>query len=220
MNEEGKEEEEEEEIPKLGVDIPDITVQDGEFKGKSLKEVYEVDPFSASMIYQNHIADQKALSDTKTQEEKDEMTGLVGSIDTFAESVAGEKYGKKYGSLDDGQMKEVEKVIDQTIAWMTETGRGGNISDAYLLMNTDSRIADAREQGAKSTESFMSQEIVPSLSTRRESESPGSQFDKFEQLSPIEAESTIERMTDNEYETFLKEAPPSTRTKFPSFPWR
>ena len=103
---------------------------------------------------------------------------------------------------------------------MAETGRGGNISDAYLLMNADSRIDAAREQGAKSTESFMSQEVVPSLSTRRESEGSGSQFDKFEQLSAVDAATAIEHMTDNEYETFLKEAPPSTRTKFPSFPWR
>jgi len=205
-------EEEEEEETRKWTDIPDLEFEDGPHAGKTLKEVYNEDPYYATMAYNNYLREEdRRVSEEESQKEKEQRV-LIEKIDTFAGTISNEKFGQPLDKLNKEQREEVEKIVDETIDWMQETGRGGSsLEDAYMLKNL----------GSEGKAIYLVKDVVPSMSDGGNIPPSGSDvYDRVLEMTSEQLDGMIRTMGDVEFENFLTNAPPKVRTKFPKFPWR
>ncbi|MFH2076186.1 MAG: hypothetical protein ABIJ57_12710, partial [Pseudomonadota bacterium] len=117
---------------------------DGQYDGMTLREVYEIDPVFATNLQTEFLWQQKQEA-TRQAGEMDQMRKESATeIETFAESVAQETFGKAAKGLSKDEEGRVAETIQAVLDFMNTTHRGGgNISDAYFLMNKEGLLKGA-----------------------------------------------------------------------------
>lgn len=201
---------EEEETEQKVTPIKDFVIQDGPYEGKSLSELYGIDPIAANTIHFNLLEEQKAEKDQRANLEKQSQKEL----DEFSDTMAQEMFGKKVDELPEKDGKQIDDVINRVLDWMSETGRGGgNVADAYKLMNFDKILTNAAEKGVKSLID-KSSTGVKTVSTKKDTETK-SGYDKFSDYTAEQLAAHLDNLTDAEADKFVKDAPQELKDKFP-----
>ena len=200
----------EEEAEQKVTPIKDFVIQDGPYEGKSLSELYQVDPIAANTIHFNLLEEQKAEKEQRTNLEKQSQEEL----NNFSGTMAQEMFGKKLDDLPEKEGKQVDGVINKVLDWMAETGRGGgNITDAYKLMNFEKILSNAAEKGVKTLIDTSSKD-VKTVSSKKDVEGK-SGYDKFTDYTAEQFATMIDNMSDIEADKFMANAPADLKDKFP-----
>ena len=200
-------------------DIGNLRVEGGEYDGKTVDEVLAIDQAAGTKLILAYYRTQ----DTELAEQKStEATRLAESeaeINTFSDGVSSELFEKKAGDLDAKEKVKVEEVVQATLDFMKETGRGGGvIADAYYLMNRDSENAKARTDGAEKLINKLTTGAVASTSSSKDSGlDTGYAADMA--LSADELADKLDKMSDSVSSKYMKDAPKEMRDKYPHLPW-
>lgn len=202
---------EEEEAEQKVTPIKDFVIQDGPYKDKSLSEVYQIDPIAANTIHFNLLEEQKAEKEQRSNLEKQSQQELIEFSDTMAKEMFGKE---KVGDLPEKEGKQVDDTINKILDWMAETGRGGgNITDAYFLMNKEKILTEAAEKGVK-TLIDTSSKGVKTVSSKKDIEGK-SGYDKFTDYTVDQLATYIDGLSEKEADDFGKNAPQELKDKFP-----
>lgn len=219
--EEKSEESEEAHIPTFG-EAGNLTVQGGEHDGLTLRQVYEKDPFAAQDIYMQHkealLEKQREVRNTteKLQQESDQ------EVNSFALERAKEFFDKSddfnLNDLTEKEAKQINKEIQETLDWMTKTGRGaGKLKDAYILKNLDKILENATKKGASGLINHLKKPSSSSISSKRTSSDKS--MDNYLNMDTNQLAAVIDNMSDQEFMNFRKNAPPALREKLPMVDW-
>lgn len=224
--EEEEEEEEEKKPPSVTQGIEqaaNVVMFEGPHKGKTLKEVFEKDPLYANMFYMKMLDTERTTQRVEDDKVALELKKSQDEVDEFGKGLATEMYSKNLSDLTPENQKKVETKIDEVLAWMKKTGRGGAVlKDAHILMSIDDRLKKAKKEGVGEVIDLMIKEPPSSTSGNdlaSASAKEGQGYDYFMNLSPTEAADYINKMDDATYTQFLAKAPLELKTKFPKIPW-
>lgn len=200
-------------------DVGNLIVTGGEHDGKTIREVLTIDPAEGNLMLAKYYDDQRtALSEAKATEDR-RLSESQTEINIFSDSIAAELFEKKANGLDDKEVLKVNEVIDATLKFMQDTGRGGGvIADAHYLMTRDNATKKARTDGAQALADKITKSAVASVSSNRDSGiETGYVADMA--LLPEQLAEKIDGMSDSKVVKYLKDAPKEMRDKFPHLPW-
>lgn len=217
---EDKETEEPEKKEPQPDEVLGLTLDDGPYKGKTLREVFKEDPAYATGVYVNHTKELDRIAQQEEKARSSRLSEAQAEIDSFSGNLAKDLFNKDMGKLTEKEVKAVEARVTEVLDWMEKTKRGGGVlSDAYALMNLESNLKNVRREAAGRAAKVMTEHVVPSTSGGDHFEGNEKGYDKFLEMTESQVAATIERMDDSEYKSFLKRASKELRSKFPKVPW-
>lgn len=202
--------------------VENLVVKGGQYNGKTINEVFNASPAAAMQLVKNYYDEQ----DKAATADKRALDDSQNEIVNFANTI-----NKEFNGADSVLTKadlapilkgegDLGKVIQQTLDWMKETGRGyGNIIDGYNLMTMNDRLKGKAGNTLKSVVNALKSNSNPSISAKQTSSSEDTGFSNFANMSASQAANELENMTDAKQAEFLKKAPASVRKKFPNIPW-
>lgn len=193
----------------------------GPYDGMTLRDVYAEDPVFATQLQTNFYRQQWEAEAARNAQQSQLKNAATQEIETFADSIAQETFGKPSKELSKDEESRIHGTIQEVIAWMTTTHRGGgNISDAYFLMNREGLLKKAKESASqKAIKDLQERKGPPSIDTGRGNAPQDTGFEAYGKMTEEQLEAKIGKMSDRELDKFLKEAPQSLRSKFSSLPW-
>lgn len=203
-----------EEKPSVGIkssEAANMVVQGGQHDGKTLAEVYDEDPFAATDLYLEYRDSQKKEAEQQANLQKQSQEELKN----FSDELAQELFEKGLDALGPKEGKEIDGVIDSVLGWMEETGRGGgNVADAYFLMNKERILQNAAEKGVKSLVDKSSKGQVRTVNSGK-GQTEKSGYGRFMDFTADQLTDYIENLSDTEAEKFMAKAPQELKDKFP-----
>lgn len=212
-----KPEEEPEETPDKPVSISEashMVITGGEYDGKTLGEVAEIDPLSAMGMYDDYRDEQRKKADNDA---KLKAASETEETNFKAEQAKG-LFGKEHSALTAEEQTKIDGVISGTLDWMDKTGRGGgNLFDAYYLMNRDAEISAAKGDAAANAVESITKGAVQSISGTKGSAKTG--YGAYINLSRDQMADKLESMSESEKANFYAKAPANVKNKFPELPW-
>ncbi|MFX0114196.1 MAG: hypothetical protein ACFFB3_06585 [Candidatus Hodarchaeota archaeon] len=218
---EERSEEPETKIPTFG-EAGNLVVQGGEHDGLTLRQVYEKDPFAAQDIYMQYKEDLLA----KQRQEQETVTRLQEEsnqeINSFAIERAKELFNKSddfnLRDLNEKEVDQINKEIQDVLQWMDKTGRGGGkLKDAYVLKNLGTILENATKKGASGLINHLKKPSSSSISSKRTSSDRS--MENYINMDPNQLAAMIDDMSDQQFLNFRKNAPPALREKLPMVDW-
>lgn len=193
----------------------------GPYDGMTLRDVYVEDPVFATNLQTQFIMSRQQEAMMRQAEETRVKTEAQAEIEAFADMVAAEEFNLDAKSLTPEQEARVSGTIQQVLEWMGKTRRGGgNIADAYFLMNKEGLIKKAAAQASQKTiQDLTRRQGPPSIDTTGGGTAQDTGFAAMEKMTESQLLNRVDRMNDKELSKFLAEAPQSLRSKHPSLPW-
>jgi hypothetical protein len=192
-----------------------LQVTGGEYSGKSLEELYQLDYAAAEDLYQDYVS---GIKQQASAQESEQQT-VQQELNEFGEARAKEVFGKALNQLDKDQAAQIELLADTVSKWMVETGRGGGlIEDAFFLMNKDGLLEKSNQKALKSLVKTLKGGAPPSVSSRQTASGNGT-YGKYMAMSVDELANTFADMTEDQQANFLKKAPKAFREKHPKLPY-
>jgi len=200
-------------------DVGNLVVSGGAYDGKTVDEVLQLDQAAGTkMILEYYREQDKQLAEAKSTEEK-RLAESEAEVNAFTSDVATELFGKKASELDANQTASVNKVINDTLDFMSKTGRGGGLlADAYYLMNRENDKAKARGDGAKKLIDKLTKSSVASTSSGKDSGTETGYVADMD-LTAQQLADKLDSMNDAQMVKYLKNAPKEMRDKYPHLPW-
>jgi len=205
-----------------------LLVNSGEYEGKTLEEVKEIDPIAAADLYINWKmeiersnekvrADQAKQSDLEVEEAKQ----AERDIDTFKETLAKNHYGKEaVSNLSSEELNGVESALSQVLEFIKDPKNGTtNLMVAYRNVFHEKIIRDALKSGAKGLGDKLKQGPTKTVHGGAGDRPAGNRWESFEQMSENQMVNNMNGMSEKNYASFIKEAPQSLKDKFPSVDW-
>lgn len=208
-------------IPTFG-EAGNLLVQGGEYDGLTLRQVYDKDPFAAQDIYMQH---KEALLEAQ-RKERETVTKLKEESDQEVNSFAFERAKELFDKPDDfnlsdlneKELQAINRDIQETLDWMTKTGRGGGkLKDAYILKNLDKILENATKKGASGLINHLKKPSSSSISSKRTSSDRS--MENYLNMDTNQLAAMIEDMSDQQFLDFRKNAPPALREKLPGLDW-
>lgn len=188
-----------------------------EHDGKTLGELYKEDPALAADVQffyrQDIAAEQQAADNQRVETERQQTQYLEKSRTDMTNFTA---------NLVNGGMtaEDAEAKMNETIQWMTDTGRGGgNLEDAHYLMNRTTDLRSAKAQGAAALVDHTTRAGVRTVSNGGGDGGDPTGYERFEQMTVEQMGEAIEAMDDAKAMKFFAEAPESVRKIAPYLPW-
>jgi len=194
----------------------------------TLNDIYAENPALATKLqfdYENRqreaVNAAKREAETKEQEAARLKEESLSEIETFADSISAEMFGKSAKEITPEQEVQIAGTIQQVIDWMTKTKRGGGIiGDAYFLMNREGLLKKAKESGGMKVLKDLTERKGPaSIDTGSGGEVKETGFEAAEKMTEIQLKEHIDRMSDKDADKFFKTAPQRLKDKYPSLPW-
>jgi len=201
------------------------TYQDPEhpYHGKTLAEIYEVDPAEGRKLEKAWDTAQAAQPPQRQPGEIDPlvMKEAEKEIFSFQSQLSADLFSKEVGTLSDAEKERVNEAIQSTLAWMAKTGRGGGvIADAYFLMNKEGLIKKASSRAAeKAIKDLTEKKGPPSIDTGSGGDVKGTGYEAYEQMTEDQLTDAIDKMSDAKAAQFFKTTPQSIQKKYPGLPW-
>lgn len=192
-----------------------LEVKDGPYDGKTLKEVYDVDPDEARRLEASYNSSQKAEADA---EEKSALEESQKQVDALSVIVSEDMFSKSEG-LTVAETTQVNQVVQETLTFMDETGRGGGILlDAYHLKNRETDQSKARADGAAALVNSVKSGSVQRISS---DVAPGelSGYEADMAMDSDQLSDKIDDMSDSAMVKYLADAPDEMKKKYPDLPW-
>jgi hypothetical protein len=206
-----------------GTDIGALIVKqpNGPYDGMTLRDVYQQDPVFATNLQTDFLLKQREAEDQRRGEAGRVKQEAATEIETFAESVAQEVFGKSAKGLAKDEEAKVTDTIQQVIEWMHKTHRGGgNINDAYFLMNKEGLLKGAANKAAaKTIKDLQNRQGPASIDTGKGGEAKETGFEAMEKMTEEQLTAKIDKMSDKDASKFFKTAPKALRAKYPGLPW-
>jgi len=193
----------------------------GPYDGMTLRDVYIEDPVFATNLQTQFIMSRQQEAMMRQAEEVRVKSEAQQEIESFADMIAAEEFNLDAKSLTPEQEARVAGTIQQVLDWMGRTRRGGgNIADAYFLMNKEGLIKKAAAQaGQKAIQDLAKRQGPPSIDTTGGGTAQDTGFAAMEKMTETQLLNRVDRMNDKELAKFLSEAPQSLRSKHPTLPW-
>ena len=193
----------------------------GPYDGMTLRDVYIEDPVFATNLQTQFIMSRQQEAMMRQAEEVRVKSEAQQEIESFADMIAAEEFNLNAKSLTPEQESRVAGTIQQVLDWMGKTRRGGgNIADAYFLMNKEGLIKKAAVQaGQKAIQDLAKRQGPPSIDTTGGGTAQDTGFAAMEKMTETQLLNRVDRMNDKELAKFLSEAPQSLRSKHPTLPW-
>ena len=202
------------------IDIGAMVVKGGEYDGMTLREVYSIDPVTATNMQNDYLWQQKAVEVQKVARANAEAQAVNGQINDFIKGQAKELFNKEdVSSLSEAEQNKIAETLNTVADWMQKTKRGGgNLSDAFYLMQKEGILKTERAKGAEAALKAITKDPVPSIgSMKGASDDDG--FGKFMNMSDDQLADAIGDMSEAETDKFFKTAPKALQKKHPSLPW-
>jgi hypothetical protein len=207
-----------------GTDIGALIVKqpNGPYDGMTLRDVYQQDPVFATNLQTDFLLKQREVEDQRKGEAGRVKQEAATEIETFAESVSQEVFGKSARGLSKDEEAKITGTIQQVIDWMHQTHRGGgNINDAYFLMNKEGLLKGAANKAAaKTLKDLQGRKGPASIDTGSGGEVKETGFEAVEKMTATQLENYIDGLDEKATTRFLTKAPKSLRAKLPSMPWK
>ena len=211
------------EIIPPGADIGALIVKqpNGPYDGMTLRDVYQQDPVFATNLQTDFLLKQREAEDQRRGEAGRVRNEAATEIETFAESVAQETFGKAAKGLSKDEEAKIVGTIQTVLDWMHATHRGGgNISDAYFLMNKEGLLKGAASKAAAKTLKDLQERRGPaSIDTGAGGDAKETGFEAMEKMTEAQLTQKIDAMSDKDAAKFFKTASKGLRAKFPGLPW-
>jgi len=205
-----------------GFDVLNIAVTGGPYDGMSLRDVMKVDPDSGTAMLNTWKDQQNAA--IREQESKAEASIREQERDAyqFGMSLAKELWGiDDANKLTADHNRRILLIGQEVIEWQRKEGLMAlPFARAYQLMTHEDRITKAREEGAKKALEVLQKKGPASINTGDGGEVKATGWEAVEKMTEAQIESHIDKMSDSEMAKFLKEAPASVKSKYPSMPWK
>lgn len=200
---------------------PKTSAENRQYEGMTLRDVHAIDPVFATNLQTEFLWQQKQAAVQQVGEFNRVRQESATEIETFAESVAKENYGKSTKELSKDEEGKVVDTIQAVLNFMTKTNRGsGLMDDAYFLMNKEGLLKKAAENASMGTLKSLQERRGPaSIDTAQGGEVKDTGFEAYGKMTEVALTAKIDAMTDKEVAKFFKDAPKSLRAKFPSIPW-
>lgn len=201
-------------------DIGAMVVKGGQYDGMTLREVYSIDPVTATKMQNDYEWNQKVAEFQRASRVNADQQEINGQINDFIKGQAKELFNKEdVSSLSEAEQNKIAETLNTVADWMQKTKRGGgNLSDAFYLMQKEGILKTERAKGAEAALKAITKDPVPSIgSMKGASDDDG--FGKFMNMSDDQLADAIGDMTDTEADKFYKTAPKALQKKHPSLPW-
>jgi hypothetical protein len=204
-------------------DIGSLIVKqpDGPYDGMTLRDVYGVDPVFATNL-QTDFRMQQRLDIEKQRGEQDRVKMEAATeIESFANDISKDLFGKESKALSKDEDSKIAETIQTVLGWMSKTHRGGgNIADAYFLMNKEGLLKGAASKAAAATIKNLQDRKGPaSIDTGKGGEVKETGFEAMEKMTEADLTKKIDGMSDKDAAKFFKTAPKALRAKYPGLPW-
>lgn len=201
------------------VDPLDLIVNDPanpDYHGRPLREIKDVDPFYAAVLFTNWQNQQAAVTEKSKRDEEETRKTAEQEATSFGMARVKELWG-----IDDPSKvtPEQEKAIldlgQKVIAWQTKNScLHYTWEHAYKLMMHDELIAKARDEGAKGTlKSLQGGRGPASIDTGKGGLVKDHTFDAMEKWSDSQLEDHLDKLSEAETVKFLKDAPPKIKAR-------
>ncbi len=205
-----------------GFDVMALQVKGGKYDGYTLRDVMGLDADEGLKMF-NRWKDGQA-SATREQEEKVTQTQRERKAEatSFGLRRAKELFGvEDEKNLTPEQDRKIILLGQEVLAWqMKNNCLHYSWEDAYRLMKYDETITKAREEGAKGAVKGLQKAGPVSIDTTGGGGVQPTGWEAVSTMTEKEFEAHIDGLDDAGMTKFLKEAPASIRTKFPSMPWK
>ena len=190
----------------------------GPYDGMTLREVYDIDPVFAPNLQTNFLMQHQQEETRRAGQQERVKADAAQELESFGESIAQASFKKAGKDCTKEEIAKVSDTIKEVIEFMNKTGRGGGyIADAYWLMNKEGLLKTVMSRTAENTlKSLTNQKAPASIDTSGGGNSKPSGFESYEKMSEAALTKVIEDMSEKDFKKFLKEAPKSLRTKYPS----
>ena len=110
---------------------------------------------------------------------------------------------------------QVVKVYEDLSKWMIDNKKSHyNMEDAYALMNKDNIIAAKIAEASKAAIEKLTKPGTKSIGTVS-TDGKETGFESYLTMTENQLSDAIDKMTDKEFKTFLKDAPKELRDKHP-----
>lgn len=200
--------------PPAPLDWDKLNVTGGQYHGKTLKEVYDVDPEAARALDASFTQAEREETERTEQEGLDKANAEIAE---FGAGIAQDLFGKT--DLTESERAKVDAEVQTTLSWMKEHKRGGGVMiDGYYLMHRETDQSLARGEGAealiKSVETGVVRRITSSVDA---GELSGYESDMA--MSADQLSDKIDGMTDAAMMSYLADAPDDMKKKYPDLPW-
>jgi len=202
------------------VDIGSMVVKGGQYDGMTLREVYSIDPVTATSMQNDYLWQQRIDGMQKAAKVNAETQAINGQINEFIKGQAKELFNKDdVSNLSEAEKIKIAETLNTVADWMRKTKRGGgNLSDAFYLMQKEGILKTERAKGAEAALKAITKEPVPSIGNMKGA-SDDDGFGKYMSMSDDQLADAIGDMTDTEADKFYKTAPKALQKKHPSLPW-
>ncbi len=210
-------------MPPVG-DIGALVVRHpgGQYDGMTLRDVYAIDPVFATALQTDFLWTQKQESAKRAGAFENLRNESKTEIETFAESIAKESFGKSAKELSKDEEGKIVETIQKVLNFMTKTGRGSGImEDAYFLMNKEGLLKKAAETASRGALRSLTERKGPaSIDTSGGGSAKETGFEAVANMTEQQLVEHIDSLDDKAMTKFLKEAPKSIRAKLPGMPWK
>lgn len=201
-----------------GQDPGAMSVKGGEFDGKTLNEVYAINPGKAMKLYNDYVKDEDAAEAKETAGKQERIDAADKDIKEFTIAQKNELFGDK-DELSDEEATQLAKVVEDTLVFIETTGRASSMSDAHFLMNRKAHLASAASGAAQSVANSLDQGASQVHVSTAKGGGDETGFEAYEAMSEEKLESVIDDWDDEKVSDFYKNAPKSLRNKHPNIPW-
>lgn len=193
----------------------------GQYDGMTLRDVFAVDPVFATRLQTEFLWNQKQASEKQRGEMDRVRQESATEIETFANDIAKEMFGKEATTLSKEEEPKIAETIQTVLDWMRKTHRGGGvIADAYFLMNKEGLLKGAANKAAAKTLKDLQDRKGPaSIDTTHGGDVKETGFEAYEKMTEAQLTAKIDGMNEKETRKFFKEAPKSLKAKYPGLPW-
>jgi hypothetical protein len=195
------------------------------FHGMTLGDIYKQDPAEGRRLeraweqnQQKQTTAEQQRKEAATQSRRKLLQESEKEVKDFSESLAKDLFRKDVSSLSKEEEEKVDQTIRQTLEFMKQTRRGGgNLADAYYIMNRETLLKDAKATGGRAALESLQKNHVPSIGAGAGAAPAG--MDALESMSSDQLARHIEGMSEKAYMAFLKNASPELKAKHPSIAW-
>ncbi len=202
----------------MDTQVENLVVRGGHYEGMTLKDVMQVDQVAANRMMFDYFQGQRDEIQAAETRKSQRLTGAQKEVDAFQLEVSKEFYGKTDG-LTEEETKKVNTVIQSTLNWMRDTGRGfANLTDSYYLMTRDQQITKAKGDGARAIADSVNRGNVATISSNKGGgNDTGYEADLT--MTAAQLESKLDKMSDKAMEKWAKNAPDGLKKKYSDMPW-
>lgn len=194
-----------------------------DFHGKTLEELMAEGPLGIAAAQDYYTEYVESVRDEVTKAkaaEESSLNALKEEDNRFADARAQELFQKPINGIDASQHAKVEKIIQDTLAWMKANKRMAyKLEDSYRLMKYDEAIRAAEAKGAKGLVDLAKSGNVLSVGSGGGGKVSADPYAKYMGMSETDLSALIMKMPDAEYDKFLKDASPDFRKKFKDLPY-